>query len=149
MQPTSADENHDDRRRHPRLPRQTMTADAKKMRVGLVQMQMSEDPDDNLARAIDGIHRAAADGARLICLPELFRSRYFCQSEDPQHFALAEAVPGPTTQRLATVAAELEVTLIASLFEARAPGLYHNTAIVLDAGAGYLGNYRKMHIPDD
>jgi len=119
------------------------------VKVGLVQMRMSEDPADNLSRAIAGVRRAAADGARVICLPELFRSRYFCQTEDAAHFALAEAVPGPTTARLADVVNELGVALIASLFEARAPGLYHNTAAVLDAGSGYLGKYRKMHIPDD
>ena len=119
------------------------------VRVGLVQMRMSEDPADNLDRAIACVRRAAADGARLICLPELFRSRYFCQAEDAAHFALAEPVPGPTTQRLSDVVRELGVTLIASLFEARAPGLYHNTAAVLDADAGYVGKYRKMHIPDD
>jgi N-carbamoylputrescine amidase len=119
------------------------------LQVGLVQMRMSDDPADNLARAIAGIRRAHADGARLICLPELFRSRYFCQAEDAAHFALAEAVPGPTTERLADVVKELGVTLIASLFEARAPGLYHNTAAVLDGDSGYVGKYRKMHIPDD
>src|SRR5262245_51990990 len=126
-----------------------MTADARALKVGLVQMRMSDDHVDNLTRAIVGIRRAAADGARLICLPELFRSRYFCQAEDAAQFSLAESVPGPTTDQLAKVVKELDVTLIASLFEARAPGLYHNTAAVLDAGAGYVGKYRKMHIPDD
>ena len=126
-----------------------MTAESHTIVIGLVQMQMSGRPDDNLERAIDGIRAAAAKGARLVCLPELFRSRYFCQSENAEHFALAEAVPGPTTERLARLADELDITLIASLFERRAPGLYHNTAVVLDAGAGYLGKYRKMHIPDD
>ncbi len=84
-----------------------------------------------------------------MCLPELFRSRYFCQSEDAAHFGLAEAVPGPTTLELSELARELGITLVASLFERRAAGLYHNTAVVLDADAGYLGAYRKMHIPDD
>ena len=117
--------------------------------VGLVQMQMSDSPDDNLDRAIDAVRSAATKGAKLVCLPELFRSRYFCQSENAVHFALAEAVPGPTTKRLVHLVDELGITLVASLFEERAPGLYHNTAVVLDAGAGYLGKYRKMHIPDD
>ncbi len=126
-----------------------MNADAPKLEVGLVQMHMSDAPADNLARAIDGIRDAAGRGARLVCLPELFCSRYFCQSEDTANFALAEPVPGPTTQRLAGLAGELGITLIASVFELRAPGLYHNTGVVLDAGAGYVGAYRKMHIPDD
>ena len=126
-----------------------MTAESAMVSVGLVQMQMSDAPGDNLERAIDGIRAAAARGARLVCLPELFRSRYFCQGESPEPFALAEAVPGPTTERLVRLVDELGITLIASLFEMRAPGLYHNTAAVLDAGAGYLGKYRKMHIPDD
>ncbi len=126
-----------------------MTADIRKLTVGLVQMHMSESPDDNLRRAIAGVRDAASKGAQLVCLPELFRSRYFCQSESNEHFALAETVPGPTTKALEPLVAELGITLIASLFEQRAPGLYHNTAAVLDAGAGYLGKYRKMHIPDD
>jgi N-carbamoylputrescine amidase len=126
-----------------------MTAEAKTLSVGLVQMQMSDSPDDNLERAMDAIRSVAAKGAKLVCLPELFRSRYFCQSENAAHFALAETVPGPTTKRLVHLVDELGITLIASLFEERTPGLYHNTAVVLDAGAGYLGKYRKMHIPDD
>ncbi len=126
-----------------------MSAENGRVTVGLVQMTMGTDPETNVQRAIAGVRDAAAQGATLICLPELFRSRYFCQSESAEHFALAETVPGPTTQRLATLADELDVTLVASLFEERAPGLYHNTAAVLDAGAGYVGKYRKMHIPDD
>jgi predicted amidohydrolase len=125
-----------------------MTTDVRLV-VGLVQMQMGADPLLNLEHAIAGVRDAAAQGATLVCLPELFRSRYFCQSESAEPFGLAEAVPGPTTQRLAQLSDELGITLIASLFEARAPGLYHNTAAVLDAGTGYLGKYRKMHIPDD
>jgi N-carbamoylputrescine amidase len=85
----------------------------------------------------------------VVCLPELFRSRYFCQTEDPGLFALAEPIPGPSTERLAELARQLDVTLVASLFEERAPGLYHNTAAVLDGARGYVGKYRKMHIPDD
>jgi N-carbamoylputrescine amidase len=125
-----------------------MAADGKTV-VGLVQMQMSDDAAANLTRAIEGVRDAAAQGARLICLPELFRTRYFCQSEANEPFDLAEPVPGPSTAQLAEVAAELGVTLVASLFECRTPGLYHNTAAVLDAQAGYVGKYRKMHIPDD
>jgi len=116
---------------------------------GLVQMAMSADPDDNVARAIRGVREAAAKGASVVCLPELFRSRYFCQSEDAQHFALAEPVPGPTTDRLVALAKELSIGIVASLFERRAAGLFHNTAVVIDPRAGVLGKYRKMHIPDD
>lgn len=119
------------------------------LKVGLVQMAMSADVDDNFARAIDGVREAAGKGASLVVLPELFRSRYFCQSEDAALFELAEAIPGPSTDKLGKLAAELEITLVASLFEKRAAGLYHNTAAVLDAERGYLGKYRKMHIPDD
>ncbi len=125
-----------------------MTAE-RPLKIGLVQMAMSEAPEANLGRAIDGVRKAAADGAQLVVLPELFRSRYFCQSEDAQLFALAEPVPGPSTERLENLAAELGVTIVASLFERRAPGLFHNTAAVLDAERGYVGKYRKMHIPDD
>ncbi len=123
-------------------------ADKKATRIGLVQMRMSQDPADNLARAIAGIRDAARQGANIVCLPELFLSRYFCQSEDARFFDLAEAIPGPTTATLEPLVKELGITLIASLFERRAPGLFHNTAAVLDA-SGYRGKYRKMHIPDD
>jgi N-carbamoylputrescine amidase len=125
-----------------------MTA-ARPLKVGLVQMAMSAEPRDNLARAEAHVREAARRGAVLVVLPELFRSRYFCQSEDAAQFALAEAVPGPSTDALAKLAAELKVTLVASLFEKRAAGLFHNTAAVIDAQRGYLGKYRKMHIPDD
>jgi N-carbamoylputrescine amidase len=125
-----------------------MTA-ARPLKIGLVQMAMGEEPTPNLAKAIDGVRDAAKRGAQLIVLPELFRSRYFCQSEDAAQFALAEAIPGPSTEALGKLAAELKVTLVASLFEKRAAGLYHNTAAVIDAERGYLGKYRKMHIPDD
>ena len=118
-------------------------------KVGLVQMAMSADTSDNLARALAGVREAARRGAVLVVLPELFRSRYFCQSEDPAQFALAEAIPGPGTEALGALAAELKVTLVASLFEKRAAGIFHNTAAVLDGERGYLGKYRKMHIPDD
>jgi N-carbamoylputrescine amidase len=119
------------------------------LHVGLVQMRMGDDPDANMERAIEGVREAASGGAEVVCLPELFRSRYFCQTEDPDVFALAEPIPGPSTARLAEVSRELGVTIVASLFEERAPGLYHNTAAVLDGASGYVGKYRKMHIPDD
>jgi N-carbamoylputrescine amidase len=117
--------------------------------VALLQMAMAEAPDRNLERAVALIREAAGQGARLICLPELFRSRYFCQVEDAGNFALAEAVPGPTTEILTRLAQELDVTIVASLFERRTAGLFHNTAVLLDGRRGYLGKYRKMHIPDD
>ncbi len=117
--------------------------------LGLVQMWMSADPEENLTRAIERIRDAAGRGANVICLPELFRSPYFCQTEDHAFFRLAESIPGPTTERLARVAGELQVVIIASLFEKRAEGLYHNTTAILDADGQYLGKYRKMHIPDD
>ena len=124
-------------------------AATREVRLGLVQMQCQADRDANLARAIDGIQAAAQQGARIVCLPELFLGPYFCQSEDHAEFARAETVPGPTTAQLAPLAAELQVVLVVSLFERRAAGLYHNTCAVLDADGSYLGKYRKMHIPDD
>jgi len=117
--------------------------------VGLVQQRTSESPEENLARAIEGIREAARQGARVVCTQELFRSRYLCQVEDPARFELAEPIPGPTTEALAKVAAESGVHLVASLFEHRAEGLYHNTAVVIDAEGHVVGRYRKMHIPDD
>jgi len=117
--------------------------------TALVQMKCSANPADNLERALGFTRQAARNGARLICLPELFRSRYFCQSEDSAHFDLAEPVPGPSTQAFAEIAAESGATIVISLFERRAPGLFHNTAAVLDGARGYAGKYRKMHIPDD
>jgi len=119
------------------------------VRVGLVQMASAPDAATNLEKAIAGIEDAAGRGATVVCLQELFLGPYFCQTEDHAHFARAEALPGPTTERLATVARELGVVLVASLFEKRTEGLYHNTAAVLDADGSYLGKYRKMHIPDD
>jgi N-carbamoylputrescine amidase len=116
--------------------------------VGLVQMATAEEAEANDATAERGIREAAGQGARLICLPELYRGRYFCQSESEAPFALAEPVPGPTTGKLAALAKELDVCIVASLFERRAAGIYHNTAAVIEA-SGYLGKYRKMHIPDD
>jgi N-carbamoylputrescine amidase len=119
------------------------------LKVGLVQMRMSTDPADNLARAMTGVREAAKSGAAVVVLPELFRSPYFCQSEDAALFGLAEPVPGPSTDALGALVAELDVALVASLFEKRAAGVFHNTAAVLDGKRGYLGKYRKMHIPDD
>jgi N-carbamoylputrescine amidase len=117
--------------------------------VGLIQMACSEDLEANVQNALLKIREAASQGAQIICLQELFRSHYFCQAEDYRNFDLAEPVPGPGTRVLGTLAAELGVVIIASLFEKRADGLYHNTAAVLDADGTYLGKYRKMHIPDD
>ncbi len=117
--------------------------------VGLVQMRCDADPDQNLARALAGIEEAAGRGARLVCLQELFRSHYFPQEEDPAHFELAETVPGPTCEALGKVAAARGVAVVGSVFERRAEGLYHNTAVVLDCDGRLAGIYRKMHIPDD
>jgi len=119
------------------------------VKIGLVQHSCTDDLDANLAAAIHGIREAASRGAQIICLQELFRSLYFCQAEDHKYFELAEAIPGPTTDHLRSIASELGVVIIASLFEKRAPGVYHNTAAVIDADGSYLGKYRKMHIPDD
>jgi N-carbamoylputrescine amidase len=125
----------------------TLLAD--KFRVGLVQMSATPDPDKNLQRAIDRLHQAQAKGAQIVCLPELFQTQYFCQREDAALFDLAEPIPGPATARLAETAKLLRIVLIASLFEKRAPGVYHNTAVMIDADGSLRGIYRKMHIPDD
>jgi N-carbamoylputrescine amidase len=119
------------------------------MRIAVVQMQMGAEPGANLARAVSLVEEAGRRGAAIVCLPELFRSRYFCQVEDPALFDLAESIPGPTTEALAGVARRLGVAIIAPVFERRAPGLYHNSAVVLDADGRQAGLYRKMHIPDD
>jgi N-carbamoylputrescine amidase len=118
-------------------------------RVGLVQMAMSADPEENLDRAASRVEAAARAGAEVVCLPELFRSPYFCQREDPRLFDLAEPVPGPSTERLGATARKAGVAVVAPIFERRAPGLYHNSAAVLDATGELVGLYRKMHIPDD
>jgi N-carbamoylputrescine amidase len=117
--------------------------------LGLVQHSCALDPEDNMLRAVQGIREAATRGANIVCLQELFRSRYFCQVEDHRFFELAEPVPGPSTETLAALAKDLGVVIVASLFEKRAEGLYHNTAAIIDADGRYLGKYRKMHIPDD
>jgi N-carbamoylputrescine amidase len=120
-----------------------------KYSVGLVQMAMSADPAANLRTAVARVGEAAGAGARLVCLPELFRSRYFAQDEDPDVFDLAEPVPGPSTEALGEAARRAGVVVIAPVFERRAPGLYHNSAAVIDADGRIAGVYRKMHIPDD
>jgi N-carbamoylputrescine amidase len=120
-----------------------------KVNVGLVQMGCTADAQENVSKAIAGIRNAAAQGAQIVCLQELFTSLYFCDVEAYENFQLAEAIPGATTDLLSTVAKETGVVIIASLFEKRAQGLYHNTTAVIDADGTYLGKYRKMHIPDD
>jgi N-carbamoylputrescine amidase len=120
-----------------------------KFRVGLVQMSCARDPNQNLAKAEWRVREAAGRGAQIVCLQELFRSEYFCREENADLFALAEPVPGPTTEALARLARELDVAIVGSVFERRGPGVYHNTAVVIDAGGELLGRYRKMHIPDD
>ncbi|MCJ8208745.1 carbon-nitrogen hydrolase [Mucilaginibacter sp. RS28] len=120
-----------------------------KVKVGLVQMSCTADKQQNLQKAIERVREAAQKGAQIVCLQELFTSLYFCDEENYDNFKLAEAIPGPSTDELSKVAAELNVVIIASLFEKRAQGLYHNTTAILDADGSYLGKYRKMHIPDD
>ncbi len=120
-----------------------------KLSIGLVQQSCTADRERNLAASIDGVREAARRGAKLVCLPELHASLYFCQTEDTRAFDLAEPIPGPTVERVAAVARELGVVVVASVFERRAAGLYHNTAVVLDADGSIAGRYRKMHIPDD
>lgn len=126
-----------------------MSADLPVRRIALVQQHADEGPDSNVERAELAIRRAAAEGAEIVCLPELFRTRYFPQAERAESFDLAEPVPGPTTDRLAKLAVEGRLVIVAPVFERRAPGLYHNTAVVLDADGSVAGVYRKMHVPDD
>ena len=121
----------------------------KKVNIGLVQMACVANVAENLQEAIKGIREAAVKGANIVCLQELFCSLYFCDVESQENFKLAEAIPGPTTDVLSELSKELGVVIIASLFEKRAAGLYHNTTAVIDADGSYLGKYRKMHIPDD
>ena len=117
--------------------------------VGLIQMSAGDDLAANLSRTAERISAAANNGAQIVCLQELFRSRYFCQSEDTRNFRLAETIPGPTTAALADLAREKEIVIVASIFEKRSAGVYHNTAVVIDADGSIAGKYRKMHIPDD
>lgn len=120
-----------------------------KVKVGIVQMSCSADKQANLQKAIEKVKEAAAKGAQIVCLQELFTSLYFCDVEDYENFKLAEPIPGPSSEALGKIAKELGVVIIASLFEKRTQGLYHNTTAILDADGTYLGKYRKMHIPDD
>ncbi len=120
-----------------------------KFTVGLIQMSCSLDPNENLAKAESRAREVAGRGAQIICLQELFRSQYFCREENAELFALAEPIPGPSTEAFSKLARELKVVIVAPLFERRAAGLYHNTAAVIDADGSLVGLYRKMHIPDD
>ncbi len=122
---------------------------AQRFTVGLVQMAAATDPDEGLRKAVASVEEAAARGAQVVCLPELFRSPYFCQTETAAAFELAEPVPGPSTAALGQAARRLGVVVIAPIFERRAAGLYHNSAAIIDADGGIAGLYRKMHIPDD
>jgi len=117
--------------------------------IGLIQMTSSNDSNENLQAAIDSIREAAGKGAQIICLPELFLSNYFCQTENPKNFSLAEPIPGPTSLVMGQLAKELEVVLIVPLFEKRTEGIYHNSAVIIDADGSIVGTYRKMHVPDD
>ncbi|MCL6097573.1 MAG: carbon-nitrogen hydrolase [Bacteroidetes bacterium] len=121
----------------------------KKFKIGLLQMSFIADPDKNLKKTLSWVDKAAKKGAKVICLPELYRSQYFCQKEDPSLFNLAETIPGPSTKAFQSAAKKLKVSIIVPIFEKRAHGLYHNTAVVIDADGQILGTYRKMHIPDD
>lgn len=118
-------------------------------RIAVIQMSCAPDPIENLRKACDFVEQASKRGAQIICLPELFRTQYFCQSEDHAHFALAESIPGESTQALGETAARRQVVLVVPIFERRAPGLYHNTVVVIDTDGKIAGIYRKMHIPDD
>ena len=118
-------------------------------KLGLVQMSMSASPDDNLAKAVERVREAAAKGAEVVCLPEMYRTPYFCQNEDHANFGLAESVPGPSTEAIGKAAKQAGVAVVVPIFEKRAPGVYHNSAVILDADGSVAGLYRKMHIPDD
>ncbi|MCX7882228.1 MAG: carbon-nitrogen hydrolase [Brevinematales bacterium] len=120
-----------------------------KYKVALVQMRCEKNPEVNLAKISEAIHHAASRGAQLVCLQELHNTLYFCQEEDVKYFDLAEPIPGPTTQYLAKLSQTYRLVIVGSLFEKRAPGLYHNTAVVIDKTGEIAGMYRKMHIPDD
>ncbi|MCA9104270.1 MAG: carbon-nitrogen hydrolase [Pirellulaceae bacterium] len=120
-----------------------------RVRVAAIQSTASTNVSENVDRTVEKIREAAQEGARLVCLQELFASRYFCQSEDHTQFDLAESIPGPISERLAALAKELGIVLVSSLFERRAPGLFHNTAVIFERDGSTAGVYRKMHIPDD
>ncbi|TMA13023.1 MAG: carbon-nitrogen hydrolase [Deltaproteobacteria bacterium] len=121
----------------------------RRVTLGLIQMSATEDAKANLDKAVTGISAAAKKGAQIVCLQELFRSRYFPQSEDTEKFKLAEAIPGPTTETLSRFAKKKKIAIISSIFERRSAGIYHNTAVIIGADGSILGKYRKMHIPDD
>jgi N-carbamoylputrescine amidase len=126
-----------------------MTSKSSTVRIGLLQCACSPDPRANLKHVLALTERAARQGAQIVCTPELFRSHYFCQSEDHANFKLAEPIPGPSTAAFQKLARQRRIVVVASLFEKRAPGVYHNTAVIIDADGSLLGLYRKMHIPDD
>ena len=126
-----------------------MNVDAASVELGIVQMRCEQDTRHNLHKALMMTREAANNGAQIVCLPELFRAQYFCQTEDAALFALAESIPGPSSTAFTELAAQLDITVIVSVFERRTAGLYHNTAIVIDGQHGAVGMYRKMHIPDD
>lgn len=119
------------------------------VKLGLIQMSCSPDPSANTKKTFSRIEQAAESGAKIICTQELFQSQYFCQVEDHKYFKLAEPIPGPTTKALQKIAKKHKVVIVASMFEKRASGIYHNTAAIIDADGSYMGSYRKMHIPDD
>src|SRR2546427_8440180 len=121
----------------------------RRVTLSLIQMSATEDAKANLDKAVTGISAAAKKGAQIVCLQELFRSRYFPQSEDNEKFKLAEAIPGPTTETLSRFAKKKKIAIISSIFERRSAGIYHNTAVIIGADGSILGKYRKMHIPDD
>jgi len=127
----------------------TSHTNKKIVRIGLIQMACGENAEAHFKATEQGIREAAGQGAQIICLQELFRTPYFCQTEDHEHFNQAEEIPGPSTQAMSQLASELEVVLILPLFEKRSTGIYHNTAVVLDADGSIAGRYRKMHVPDD
>ena len=126
-----------------------MDVQRSKFRAGLIQMACSVDPNENLAKAEWRIREAAGQGAQIICVQELFRSQYFCREENPALFDLAEPIPGPTSESFSCLARDLQAVIIGSVFERRAAGVYHNTALIFDADGSLAGTYRKMHIPDD
>jgi N-carbamoylputrescine amidase len=129
--------------------RQRMAKQKSSVCVGLIQMRCGVKPADNLEKAVALSRQAARSGAQIVCLPELFRSRYFCQSEDHEFFKLAEPIPGETTQALSELARKRGIVIVGSIFERRSAGVYHNTAVVIDVNGKLVGKYRKMHIPDD
>jgi len=126
-----------------------MSKSSSVVKLGLIQTRCSPNPAENLKKTLDAVESAAKKGAQIICTQELFRSQYFCQSEDHKYFGLAESIPGPSTEAFQKIARKYKSVIVASLFEKRAAGVYHNTAVIIDADGSMLGIYRKMHIPDD